>query len=246
MAERLLAAALLVLQLGALWWFLKGDLASWRLFQGLADTGDRQRRYWRWTVKPWLAFALPSLAGLLLLGRGKALAMVPAEFADVAARLPRIAGEALWTMAASAGGGLLLGTLLVVVLTRWRRSDRPVGTIGDIGKLLPRNRAELRPAALLCVTAGVTEEIAFRLFLPLLLALVTGNALLGFATAAVLFGALHAYQGWAGVLATTALGAVMSVVYLASGLLWLAVLLHVLIDLNGLVLRPVLLGAWRD
>ena len=244
MGERVIAALLLIAQLAALWWFLKGDLASWRVFQGLADTGDRQRRYWRWTVKPWLAFAAPALIGLLLLGRPDATWTVPAEFGPAAALLPHVEGEALRAMLASAGLGLALGTVLIVVVSRLRR--RPVATLGDIGAILPRNRAELLPATLLSVTAGVTEELAFRLWLPLLLAVLTGNAVLAFAAAALLFGALHWYQGWAGVLATTVLGGVLTAVYLMTGLLWLVIALHVLIDVNGLVLRPLLLGAWRS
>lgn len=243
MAERIAAAALLLVQLAALWWFLQGDVASWRVFQGLADTGDRQRRYWRWTVKPWVAFALPSLVGLLLLGRMEALIAVPPEFAPAAALLPRIEGEALGTMLWSAGGGLVGGTLLIVLISRWR--GRPVGTLGDIGAVLPRNRAELLPAALLSVTAGVTEELAFRLYVPLLLVLVTGQAVVAVAAASLLFGALHWYQGWLGVLTTAVLGALLAAVYLATGLLWLVVAIHVVIDLNGLVVRPVLMGVGR-
>ena len=34
-------------------------------------------------------------------------------------------------------------------------------------------------------------------------------------------------------------------VYLASGALWLAMLFHIVIDLNALVVRPVVTGAWR-
>lgn len=239
-------AGLLAAQLAALCWFLKGDLASWRVFQALRETGSRQRRYWRWTVKPWLAFALPSLAGLLLIGRGEALRTMPAEFGSVARLLPRLEGQALDTMLASAGLGMLIGTVLIVVASRLRRSRKPIGTLGDIGALLPRNRAELVPAALLCVTAGVTEELTFRLWLPLLLVLLTGSAAFAFGAAALLFGLLHLYQGWPGVVGTTALGAVLSAVYLMTGLLWLAVVLHIAIDLNGLVLRPLLLGAWRS
>jgi len=37
----------------------------------------------------------------------------------------------------------------------------------------------------------------------------------------------------------------MAAVYLMTGSLWLAMLLHALIDLNSLVLRPALTGAWR-
>ena len=95
------------------------------------------------------------------------------------------------------------------------------------------------------VAAGISEELAFRLFLPLLVALVTGNAFVAFGVAVAAFGAMHVYQGRAGVIATTLVGALMAAIYLMTGELWLAMVLHALIDLNSLVLRPALSGAWR-
>ena len=67
-----------------------------------------------------------------------------------------------------------------------------------------------------------------------------GDPLAAFAVAAVIFGLVHLYQGWKGVIATGAMGAFMSFIYILSGSLWLVVLIHVLIDLNGLFLRPFL------
>src|SRR3546814_10584207 len=72
-------------------------------------------------------------------------------------------------------------------------------------------------AAASALAAGITEELYFRLLLPLTIALVTGNALVGFAVATLLFGLAHRYQRWRGVLATSAVGAVLAFVYLASG-----------------------------
>jgi membrane protease YdiL (CAAX protease family) len=111
---------------------------------------------------------------------------------------------------------------------------------------MPRNRPEMVHAAMLSVAAGITEELAFRLYLPLLIALITGNALLAFAVAALLFGAMHLYQGWKGVAATMVVGLVMTAVYLMTGALWLAMLLHALIDLNGLVVRPLLSSSFAS
>ncbi len=241
----MLPALLLALTLAALAWFVRGDLGEYRRFKALNDTAARQARYRLWMAKAWLAIALPALAGLLVLERVDATMALPPEFADIAKRLPQLGGShfLLGALIGAAGGGMALG--LLIALRRGRGKLDPPGTVGDIGALLPRNRAEVLHAAILSVTAGVTEELAFRLFLPLLLVLNTGNAIVALAVAAAAFGAMHLYQGWVGVAATTCVGLAMTFLYLASGSLALAMLMHVLIDLNGLVLRPVLNGAWR-
>ena len=63
------------------------------------------------------------------------------------------------------------------------------------------------------------------------------------AVSSLLFGAAHMYQGLVGVMATTVLGAVFSVMYLSTGSLLLPMLLHALINVSSmvtayLVLRP--------
>ena len=126
-----------------------------------------------------------------------------------------------------------------------RRTWRVLKPIGNVGSLLPRNRPEVAHAAAMSIAAGISEELAFRLFLPLLIVLVTGSALVAFGVAIAVFGAMHLYQGRAGVIATTLVGALMAAVYLMTGSLWLAMVLHALIDFNALVLRPMLTGAWR-
>ena len=114
--------------------------------------------------------------------------------------------------------------------------------LGDFSALLPRNRAELAHAAALSINAGLTEELFFRLTLPLLFVLVIGNVWVAFALAAIVFGLAHLYQGLVGVVATTAVGVLLTAFYLASGSIWIAVLVHAAIDLVGLVLRPLLDG----
>lgn len=239
------AAVLLVVQLAALVWFVNGDLTALPLFRGLADGRAGARRYWRWTVKDLVGFALPVGTGLLLLGRLDAVATVPAEFGPARTLLPQVGLRELGPLAASAGLGMSVGTVLVVIVTRWRRLKKPFGTVGDVEMLLPRGRGELLPAAVLSISAGVTEELTFRLYLPLLLAILTGSAVVAFGIATLIFGAVHRYQGWAGVVATAAVGAAMAAVYLMTGMLWLAMALHTAIDLNALVIRPLLTGTWR-
>ena len=131
-------------------------------------------------------------------------------------------------------GGLVAGALLARV-----RKRKP---LGNISALLPRERARGEICRCAQRHGGVTEEAFFRLYLPLLVAMVTGQAGIGFVASLILFGAMHRYQGWVGVLATTALGAVMTGLYLMTGSLWVVMLVHVLVDLNGLVVTPVLGG----
>ncbi len=230
---------LLLIALGAIAWFLKGDIGEYRRFKALSDTASRQLRYCLWIGKAVLAFALPALVGLALLGRLKALKSLPPEFAAARALLPEFTGGPSAFVTGMVGGAAV-GGLVVGILAATRRNRGPVAPLGDVGALIPRNRAEMGHAAALSIAAGITEELAFRLYLPLLIALVTGSALLAFALATLTFGAMHLYQGWKGVAATTVVGLVMTAVYLMTGALWLAMLLHALIDLNGLVVRPLL------
>lgn len=240
MSSTLAAALLLLAALGGVWWFQKGDLGEYRRFSALNDGHSRRMRFRLWLVRSALVFLLPVLVGLVLLGRTDALVMMPGEFAAIAGLMPPIfdSGEAMQGMLiGGAIGGLAVGAVLARV-----RKRKP---LGNISALLPRDRREVKYAAGLSIMAGVTEEAFFRLYLPLLVAMVTGQAGIGFIGSLILFGAMHRYQGWVGVIATTALGAVMTGLYLMTGSLWVVMLVHVLVDLNGLVVTPMLGGVWR-
>ena len=93
--------------------------------------------------------------------------------------------------------------------------------IGDIRAILPRNRGELPYGAALGLTAGIVEELLFRLALPALLFGVLqgipGAGALAFGIAALLFGALHLYQGPLGILFAFILGLLFTVLYLVTG-----------------------------
>jgi len=137
-------------------------------------------------------------------------------------------------------GGILIGTLAVSVMPLIMRrfgGKTPVLT-GDIAALIPRNRAEIRWGAVISVNAGIIEEIFFRLLMPLTWFALTGNVITALFVSVVLFGLVHAYQGVVGVLATMAIGAVLTMVYLATQQIWIAIFLHALIDLRVLVFLP--------
>ena len=113
-----LAAILLLAALAGMWWFQKGDLGEYRRFKALNDGHSRRMRFRLWLARSALAFLLPVLVGLALLGRINALAMMPGEFGGVASVLPPIfdSGEALQGMlVGGAMGGLFEGEVLARV-----------------------------------------------------------------------------------------------------------------------------------
>lgn len=100
----------------------------------------------------------------------------------------------------------------------------------DLDFMRPRNRPEHRRFRFLSITAGITEEIIFRGFLIAVLSLVLPLPVAA-VLAIIIFGLGHIYQGVAGILRTSLLGGVLTLVYLMGGSLWPAIILHIIIDL---------------
>ncbi|MEN9620034.1 MAG: hypothetical protein RL499_227 [Actinomycetota bacterium] len=234
-----LAAALLAIGLLTLFVVraVRKDQREFQRFRRYRSTARRQAMMRRWLVESLVVFGGSAVIVLLLTWA------VVAPLLSAAQAVPSIA----WLRDALAGGlgiGLLIGAGLGLVLltgvgVRSARREGGVIMLGDIAALLPRNRPELGWGAALSVNAGIVEELLFRLALPALLVIVTGEPVSAFLIAALVFGALHAYQGWVGVLATTLVGLLFTLLYVASGSIALAMLVHALFDLRTLVVIPV-------
>ncbi|MEZ0242260.1 MAG: CPBP family intramembrane glutamic endopeptidase [Sphingomonas sp.] len=223
---------------------VRDDGKSYARFKTLTETRDRQRAMLRWTGVAFLSWLVIPLAGLALLGRVEALWNFPQEFELGDAAREWIEFGSLYAAA------LVLGAVLGVLI-RWHVLKRPprvlpraASRVPDIVPMMPRNAAEARCVALLTLNAGVSEEVFFRLYLPLLIVLAGGGALLAFVAAGLLFGLLHRYQGWAGVIGTTVLGVVFTLAYLLSLGLAVPILLHLALNATNLLVRPALRG-WR-
>ncbi|WP_260482918.1 CPBP family intramembrane glutamic endopeptidase [Sphingomicrobium flavum] len=234
------ALAALLLLLFAMTLKDKSDYARFKLARG---TGARRAFYRQWIMLCWILFGLGGLGILAALGATDALVVFPSEFAALdlrrSAEVPPLAGMGLSTMLGIATG-LALGAVISAVVWRWRLAPTKPPVIGDIEPLLPREKGEYPYTAALSITAGVTEELFFRLTLPLLAYAATGSALAGFVIAGAAFGLMHWYQGWTGVIATTLVGTLLAYLYLSSGSLIKPILVHILIDLVALVVRPAL------
>jgi membrane protease YdiL (CAAX protease family) len=228
---------------GAPGWLLRADRADYAAFKELTRTADRQQRYRAWVLKSLAIFSGTTIVALAAIGRLGDLFAQPAEFAPLAHRLQSLlpasrAPDAAF-FAALLGAIAMGAGIGALAAKRLGRTAKPVA-LGDIEALLPRNRAESFHVALLSANAGLSEELFFRLLLPLLLTLITGNAAFAFVTSALVFGLVHAYQGWTGVVATTVLGLALTALYLSTGSLWLVVAVHALLNLFGLLVRPLI------
>jgi uncharacterized protein len=104
--------------------------------------------------------------------------------------------------------------------------------------LFPTTWTERRWWVLIGLTAGICEEVLFRGFLLYYLR-DWMNLTLALLVAAVIFGLQHLYQGAKGVVSTAVVGVLFGLLFLLSGSLILAMVLHAALDLRLLtVLRP--------
>lgn len=197
-------------------------------------------RYRSAILRSGLAFGVGGIALLAVGGDFATLTSLPSEFATPTEALDRWFGPA-------EGSGVVLAVMLgfaggVVVggLVAWRRLRRGKRdwSIGEIAHLQPRVPAAFGWAAMLSIVAAATEELFFRLVLPLFVAKLSGNAWMGFGVALAMFAFAHRYQRWAGVVGTAIGGAFLTLLYLRTGTLLLPIAAHAAINLNGLVIRP--------
>lgn len=219
------------------------NIRRYKAFSGLADI-DRAAFYRTGLVKSLLLFLGGAVISLIVLRRLDGLAGIPQEFESETVRSVLARVPAGWIY------GIASAWIAVICMASWLGGAQMKRLIerGEalpktaLASLLPRNGRERFWAGVIALNAGVSEELFFRLALPLLLTAVTGQAALAFWLAVLVFGLGHAYQGLFGIVATTVIGALLGLIYLYSGNLWLVVAIHAGIDLWSLVVMPLLIG----
>ncbi|MDG2533290.1 CPBP family intramembrane metalloprotease [Sphingomonas sp. HITSZ_GF] len=232
-------ALLLIVSLAVLIWFRRNDVRSFRRFRAVDDSARRQRIFLRWARNTCLMYLGVPLIGLALLGRIEALWRVPADlFGPALLAAPGLNDDFLALLAGSVVAGGVLGAILALLVRRRRKPARTAVPGLDITPMVPRNRAELLRVIPLAVNAGISEEVFFRLYLPLLVVLCGAPPAFAFIAVTLIFGLLHRFQGWLGVLVTAVTGATFALLYLGTATLLAPIAFHLLINLNSLVLRP--------
>lgn len=241
------ALALLGVVTGVLVWrAIARERRDYARFKRLRSTAARQKVYRRWVIEAFLALGGLSVATILgSWGSIDALLEGAQEWTPIAAARDVLAGPFGILIAVGITVVVLGFLVLPIVVLRGTPIDE-APALGDIRALLPRTRGELPYGVALSVNAGVVEELLFRLGMPALVFAVTGNALVAFVAATLLFGVLHVYQGPTGVVLSTVLGVVFGCLYLVTGSILAPIVLHALIDLRSMVLIPIALGTARQ
>ncbi len=219
------------------------NVGRYKALSNITDV-DRSAFYRVGLVKSLLLFLGGAMISLIVLRRLDGLAAIPEEFESETVRSVLVRVPAGWIY------GIASAWITIICLASWLGGAQMKRLIvrgvalpkTALASLLPRTGAERFWAGLIALNAGLSEELFFRLALPLLLAAVTGQAALAFWLAVIIFGLGHAYQGVFGVIATTVIGALLGLIYLYSGNLWLVVAIHAGIDLWSLVVMPLLIG----
>lgn len=227
----------------------KQDLAEYEDFKKLKSTKARQAKYKEWVLWSFGLFGFGSFLSLLLLGKLSLVTQPLAEFTNI---LPKSTSAVSVSSGDSAGfiAGVLTSAvtagLLLYFISKKGKSKKKDFVIGDIEAMLPKNGSERGWAALLALNAGFSEELFFRLLLPVLFFIVFGDPKLAIGLAVLTFGFVHWYQGRIGVIFTTIFGAIMMYAYLKTGSILVIMVLHATVDLNTLVLQPALRGLFRS
>ncbi len=216
---------------------VKKDRREYSRFKRYRSTLRRQKMYRKWLIDSVRVFGGSSVVTLAL-----AWQFVPELLADINS-LPWVRALRTDVFGSDLALGILFGVIAVIVVAGvfvifLARSVETIPTIGDIHALLPRNRQELRFGAALSINAGIVEELLFRLAVPAVIFGISRNSAAAVLGSLALFGLLHVYQGAAGIIGSTVIGAMLMVIYLASGSILLAIIVHALIDLRSLVLIP--------
>ena len=135
--------------------------------------------------------------------------------------------------------GVAIGFLLsLIILPLLAKSGKKV-VFGDVEPLLPQTKNEKLWYVLVALSAGVCEELIFRGYGLRLFESVgfTGNTLL--IVSAVVFGLVHIYQGFVGIIMTAIMGAFLALIYIQTGSLWWSILAHIFIDLRVLLIPAI-------
>lgn len=101
----------------------------------------------------------------------------------------------------------------------------------DIYYYLPKNDKELKWFLLLSISAGICEEIIFRLFMFEFLNETT-HLIIAFVLTNLIFSLTHIGSGKKNLLSSFILGLLFSMIYYFTNNIWIAIILHVFIDIN--------------
>ena len=147
------------------------------------------------------------------------------------------AGERIGDSRLTFGGTFALLIVLAIVscVVLWRLERlQPAAlnaAVGRMRKLVPAFGLEMAAFVVVCLTAGVCEELLYRGWLVNLLRVATGSTWVAVVAGAIVFGVGHAYQGAIAMLRTGFVGLQLAILYVVVGSLIPGQVLHAGVDL---------------
>ena len=223
---------------------LIGVLIPWRTLAGgqhvlkdiTFDTRMKLSLYWGNNLWMWLLTAAVCLVWWLSARSWALLGFQPAQ-----------GSNGSWALLAAAIFSLLyLTDTLSDVLTPRQRSHTRQRLREDLA-FLPATAKEFFHYIFLALTAGICEEIIFRAYFiryfQVIFASIDPTHTLAIVTPALIFGAVHFYQGWQAVVKVMSMAVLFGYIYVHTNSLWVVMGIHAGIDLIGGALAWWLLGA---
>jgi membrane protease YdiL (CAAX protease family) len=144
-------------------------------------------------------------------------------------------GERANGLIAAAAIGSLLSLIILPLLAKFGKNV----IVGDIEALLPRTKNEKLWFILVALSAGICEELIFRGYGLRLFESIGFSGMSLLIVTAVVFGLVHIYQGFLGVITTAMMGALFTLIYIQTGSLWWSIVAHIFIDLRVLLLAAI-------
>lgn len=175
--------------------------------------------------------------GLVALVGGVVLLAPSVGWANLGLRLPVRAPDAVAVVLVVLVIAFLVGSTRAVRRSVRRTESAAALTAAApraVTALVPRSPVERRWFGLVAVTAGVCEELLYRGFLlAVVVAITPGISDLALVVlGGVSFGLAHVYQGVVGVVTTSVLGAILTLLYVGTGTVLVPMLVHATIDLR--------------
>ena len=142
------------------------------------------------------------------------------------------AGRPRLTLAVTLGLLAIVAVVAALVIPRIRRSPLPAlqAALGKLRRISPTLGPEMAAFVVVCLTAGMCEELLYRGWLMGLVRVASGSVWVAVAATSVVFGVGHAYQGIKGMLRTAFIGLQLAVLFVLVDSLVPGQVLHAAVD----------------
>jgi hypothetical protein len=163
-----------------------------------------------------------------------------AALAELGIVLPTITAGRFTLVLVVAAIVMTQSPLVPFVRKRMLRSKSAQRAIYPLRSLLPRSEDEKRSWVGVAMTAGICEEILFRGFMiHYFQSYFHTNIFAALVLSSLIFGMSHFYQGAANMIRVGFVGLLFGLVFIVTDSLFFPIMLHILLDLGGLVLDEI-------